>query len=111
MSAALDDIAAERARQIQSEGWTPQHDDNHWYGELAQAAACYALESSAKGLRTGRTRWIDAFVTAAWPWAGEWWKPSDRRRDLVKAGSLIVAEIERLDRRAIADRAAGAGRS
>lgn len=28
----------------------------------------------------------------------DWWKPKDRRRNLVKAGALIVAEIERLDR-------------
>ena len=28
------------------------------------------------------------------------WKPTDRRRDLVKAGALILAEIERLDRAA-----------
>lgn len=33
-----------------------------------------------------------------WPWSREWWKPKNPRRDLVKAGALIVAEIERLDR-------------
>jgi hypothetical protein len=33
-----------------------------------------------------------------WPWEDKWWKPKDRRRDLVRAGALIVAEIERLDR-------------
>jgi hypothetical protein len=27
-----------------------------------------------------------------------WWKPKDRRRDLVRAAALIIAEIERLDR-------------
>ena len=31
-------------------------------------------------------------------WDSEWWKPKDRRRDLIRAGALIVAEIERLDR-------------
>jgi len=30
-------------------------------------------------------------------WAREWWKPKDRRRDLIRAAALIVAEIERLD--------------
>jgi hypothetical protein len=35
-----------------------------------------------------------------WPWSVQWWKPKDRRRDLVRAGALIVAEIERLDRAA-----------
>ena len=35
-----------------------------------------------------------------WPhtWDASWWKPKDRRRDLVRAGALIIAEIERLDR-------------
>lgn len=33
-----------------------------------------------------------------WPWDESWWKPTNRRRDLVKAGALILAEIERLDR-------------
>jgi hypothetical protein len=34
-----------------------------------------------------------------WPqgWAG-WWKPKLRRENLVRAGALIIAEIERLDR-------------
>jgi len=27
-----------------------------------------------------------------------WFKPTDPRRDLVKAGALCIAEIERLDR-------------
>jgi hypothetical protein len=36
-----------------------------------------------------------------WPWAAEWYKPTDRRRDLVKAASLLLAEIERLDRQTL----------
>jgi hypothetical protein len=36
-----------------------------------------------------------------WPWDRKWWKPTDRRRDLVKAAALILAEIERLDRATI----------
>lgn len=55
--------------------------------------------------RTGEG-FADAHLTAAapdllgfsWPWNGRWWKPTNRRRDLIKAGALIVAEIERLDR-------------
>lgn len=75
-------IADERRRQIEVEGWTAQHDVQNRYGELASAAACYAVGS-------------DAY----WPWHPEWWKPTNRRRDLVKAGALIAAEIDRLDRR------------
>jgi hypothetical protein len=83
---AILDITAERLRQIAFEGWTPEHDDAHGTGELADAAACYALG----------TERIQHFKL--WPWSWEWWKPTDRRCDLVKAGALIVAEIERLDR-------------
>lgn len=39
---ALADIAAERVRQVEAEGWTPEHDDRHNNSELACAAA-YAL--------------------------------------------------------------------
>lgn len=89
MSKALDDIAAERRRQIEVEGWTPAHDDEHVAGQMADAASCYALYNYPRVIRT-----------RFWPWDAEWWKPKDFRRDLVKAGALIVAEIERLDRAA-----------
>lgn len=87
---AIEDIAAERKRQIEAEGWTVAHDDEHDEGQLTRAAACYAM---------GRTRFGDAYGPEnLWPWDNEWWKPGSYRRNLVKAGALIVAEIERLDR-------------
>jgi hypothetical protein len=89
---AIQDIAAERARQIAVEGWDAAHDDAHKNGALAMAAASYAAEA-ADTLR-GQAR----IAKAIWPWAWSWWKPADPRRDLVRAGALIVAEIERLDR-------------
>jgi len=82
MSTVIHEIAAERKRQIEGEGWTPGHDAEHIDGELARAAACYAL-----GIKL-----------AQWPWDAGWWKPKGRRRNLVRAGALIVAEIERIDR-------------
>jgi hypothetical protein len=93
---AIEDIARERQRQISFEGWTPEHDDDqHDKGEMARAAACYAYEAT----RTEHQRSLDdGFAPPMWPWAERWWKPTDSRRDLVKAGALIVAEIERLDR-------------
>lgn len=39
----VDFIATERQRQLDDEGWTPEHDDIHTLGELAVAGACYAL--------------------------------------------------------------------
>jgi hypothetical protein len=38
--------------------------------------------------------------TLVWPWEPEAWRPSeDRIRNLIKAAALIVAEVERLQRR------------
>ncbi len=85
---AIDDIAQERQRQITEEGFGPQHDDQYnTNGQLADAAACYAVTPARQ-----------AWVNILWPWGHSWWKPRDRRRDLVRAGALIVAEIERIDR-------------
>jgi len=90
-------IAAERNRQIEVEGWTAEHDDEHGGGELAMAAASYCV---AEDMRK-EYRDIDSGPPASmWPWDEEWWKPTpdDRIRELVKAGALIVAEIDRLQR-------------
>jgi hypothetical protein len=91
-SPALADIAAERRRQMEVEGWTPEHDDAHSDGQMAVAAASYAMHAH----QPERIKRITAPMY--WPWAYEWFKPSTARRDLVKAGALIAAEIERLDR-------------
>lgn len=89
------DVLAERQRQITAEGWTPEHDDQHEVGELATAAACYAGNA-------GGYVWQGGWPGEVWPWAREWWKPSTPRRDLVKSAAIILAEIERIDRAAIA---------
>lgn len=85
---ALLDVISERQRQRAVEGWTSEHDDAYQNSELADAAACYAINAHNQGLST----------PAHWPWAPDWWKQSGPRRDLVKAGALILAEIERIDR-------------
>lgn len=99
-------IAIERFRQINAEGWSPEHDDEHTDSELARAAACYALdertmERRVDGDASNRTL-VSGLVPVIWPWSIRWWKPcpDDRIRELVKAGALIVAEIERLQRKA-----------
>jgi len=106
-SRAIADIASERQRQMESEGWTREHDDEHAEGELANAAAAYAHVAS---LSDGERRRVTGIYSIdnigmlrdLWPWAKSWWKPKDRRADLVRAGALIAAEIERLDRAAAA---------
>ena len=92
------EIAAERRRQIEGEGWTPQRDDLHATGQMARAAACYALSG---GRLEDYERVSPALLpfNHLWPWCWTWWKPKDRRADLIRAGALIVAEIERLDRK------------
>lgn len=92
MSRALEDIAAERQRQMDVEGWTPEHDDTHTKGEMASAASAYAAASTLYHADPY------AGVLSIWPWSRDCLKPTTPRRDLVKAGALIVAEIERLDR-------------
>lgn len=93
---ALADVAAERKRQRELEGWTTDHDDTHISGEMAMAAACYALASI---LDTEHA--LNTLVTRYWPWTRKWWKPKSPRVNLVRAGALIIAEIERIDRRAL----------
>lgn len=90
-------IWLERERQEDAEGWTPAHDDQHKAGELAGAAACYAMQTLNISGTDLRSR-VMTTIRDLWPWAGVWWKPTDRRRNLVKAGALIAAEIDRLDR-------------
>lgn len=92
---AIDDIAAERKRQIDAEGWSPDHDDEHDWSEMLDAAICYTA-AARRGY--SMNDFLQEIVRRLWPWDRSWWKPTDRRRSLVKAGALIVAEIERLDR-------------
>lgn len=90
MKTAIELIADERKRQIEVEGYTPEHDDEHVNGELAKAAAVYSMPERK------RYGWVSAF----WPWDLRFWKPTpeNRIRELVKSASLVVAEIERLQR-------------
>jgi hypothetical protein len=94
-SQAVADVIAERRRHVSEEGWTPAHDDEHASGELAIAAATYAAHAgrAANDFRHG-----PGSPPRSWPWSPDWWRPKDRRSELVKAGALILAEIDRLDR-------------
>jgi hypothetical protein len=89
-------IAEERVRQLTDEGFSPEHDNIWERGELAKVAICYIqhAEFSIRGLRIGD----EIRMLREWPssWDETWWKPADEVRDLVKAGALIAAEIDRL---------------
>ncbi|RVI02594.1 hypothetical protein CN205_25655 [Sinorhizobium meliloti] len=102
---AVEDMLVERRRQVEVEGWTPAHDDQHEDFSLAKAASVYAAAAAA--CRADRAV-MDQFglpgtpgkLQELWPlsWDISWLKPTSRRRDLIKAAALIIAEIERLDR-------------
>lgn len=87
-------IKAERERQINEEGYTPEHDDNEPTSfALSSAALVYACDQNRRH-----------FVRAFWPWDMKYFKPDTtdtidgRIKELVKAGALIAAEIDRLHR-------------
>jgi hypothetical protein len=87
-SNAVQSVIAERQRHQSAEGWTPEHDDQYSKSQLLWASSCYVLNAIHPFNR----------IPFDWPWTPEWWKPTNPRRDLVKAGALILAEIERIDR-------------
>ena len=85
----IEAIRDERLRQVNDEGWDANHDDEHDRDQLVLAAANYALEHTGHG----------DLIGDIWPWDEEWWKPGEPIRNLIKAGALIAAEIDRLERR------------
>jgi hypothetical protein len=108
---AIEDVDRERQRQI-AKGFNAESDDQCMQGELVFAAASFALRAIKDGsdtalfasiglapLRAERNfGWVGA-GGLFWPWAKEFPWGNDRRMRLVKAAALLVAEIERLDRR------------
>lgn len=91
-------IAAERKRQMEVEGWTPEHDDDEHGGEqLAAAASAYLLHDL--GVPVLDHGAIPCLNRRVWPWGFAWWKPKSYRKNLIRAGALIAAEIDRLDRK------------
>ena len=99
-TAAARDVLAERSRQQSVEGWTTEHDDKHDAGELAKAASVYAKVAADLAWAEPEGVLAEAWdFSIPWPWDETTFKPSeDARKNLVRAGALILAEIERLDR-------------
>ena len=97
---AARDVLAERRRQVTQEGWTPAHDDGHDDRSLALAALSYTLQAARAKRDYENGGYLETSPPSTWPWDRAWWKPKDPRRDLVRAGALILAEIERIDRAA-----------
>lgn len=90
-TAALHDVAVERDRQIAEEHFSSRFDDDVNTGhELAEAAASYALRAARE----------PGIANRLWPrhWPARRHAVGDGRRNLVKAGALILAAIEQIDR-------------
>lgn len=93
MKTGIELIAEERKRQINEEGYSWRHDDEHYAHQLSDAAIVYAAPAP---LRYKVMDW--------WPWDKSYFKEdktfttAGRIRELVKAGALIAAEIDRLQR-------------
>lgn len=88
-SLAAVDVLKERCRQVEGEGYSIEQDDTYTDYQLPRAAICYGIK--AAGLP-------DHLERLYWPFRSSAVKPANRRRSLVKAAALILAEIERLDR-------------
>lgn len=92
LTGGIDLIAAERERQISQEGWTPEHDDQHRFAEIAQNAALLVV--------SGTDASVDLHGEAInWGLAEK--HKGNRIRQLTIAGALIAAEIDRLNRAAL----------
>lgn len=82
-------IRDERRRQQKVEGYDAMHDRHHTPQVLCRAAIGYALHEDPSKL-------VADAAANLWPWSNEFWKPKDHLRNLVRAGALIAAAIDRL---------------
>lgn len=98
-SVGVRDLLTERRRQAREEGYTPERDDTYTRGQLAEAASAYAFWAAPQGNNPdAHVDYLKPKPPKIWPWGPEQWKPANQRLMLIKAGALILAELERLDR-------------
>ena len=97
MANVISEIFVERARQIEREDWSLEHDDLHIDGELALAASAYCINAACLA-NPNQEPFTDDDPPEMWPFDKRFWKPKTARRDLIRAAALIVAEIQRIDR-------------
>ena len=94
-------IAEERQRQIEKEGWIVEHDADiyHRHCEIAWAGLCYLSDYISNMIPL--SAYYHNWALDRWPWDMKFWKPTpnDPIRQLTKAGALIAAEIDRLQRK------------
>ena len=101
MKTGVEIIAEERQRQMDVEHWSLEHDLKYKKNELANAAATYAMDADCRDALTHFfAESTLSGIPPTWPWDEEWYKPTpdDRIRELAKAGALIAAEIDRINK-------------
>ena len=89
-------VRAERRRQTEVEGWTPEHDDAHEDGAMLRAAVLYYQHAARPDMPL---QFRPDGAPMGWPWEAQWWKPKNPQRDLERAGALALAERDRLRRK------------
>lgn len=88
-------VTDERTRQVQVEGFHEGHDSQYHGNELTKAAVCYASVPVVRAEEADAEDFIKDVPEGLWPWMAEWWKPGTDMECLIKAGALIIAEIDR----------------
>lgn len=100
MKTGIELIAEERQRQIEK-GFTQEHDTNHELPEFIVASHCYLTAVDIRGSFTCYTEkdveiLLELIRKNRWPWDKESFKPTTSLKDLIKAGALIAAAIDKL---------------
>lgn len=106
MKTGVELIAEERRRQVEKEGYTAEHDANHGIRDFTSAAKSY-LSSASLSILSNKYPKDDSWhqynepcyrrhIRLGYPWGENSFKPTTPLRDLVKAGALIAAAIDRL---------------
>lgn len=118
MKTGIELITNERIRQIKVEGWSAEHDKQHTEGELALVAICYAMPIRLYQFEKGLTgfHFIDPFPDWNRKWDKRYYYGENRTNPgnalpdpatytqeeridlLIKAGALLAAEIDRLQK-------------
>lgn len=86
MKTGIELIEEERRRQVEVEGWDTEHDDQYQRGVLGRAGTCYETANE------------ETPIPPNWPWDAKYWKPKDKLSNLVRAGALYLAEVDKADR-------------
>ena len=85
MKNGIELISDERKRQIEEEGFSKLMDSYLNPNDLTMASICY-MKANLMSFENA----IEDF-----PWASSCFKPKDKLRNLVRAGALIAAEIDK----------------